>query len=154
HGPGQSHVDKISQGASLQEVRAAIVNPARLAPDRKMEVCLQCHLETSNQKLPHAIVRFDRAPFSYVPGQPLGAFQLAFARSPGNNSEFVVAGAGYRLRQSQCFLKSDSPTTTKKLECTTCHNPHDIPRGEEAVAHYNQVCSNCHSTVTETANRT
>src|SRR5690242_968946 len=43
HGPGQNHVDKASQGASVQEVRAAIVNPARLAPDRKMEVCLQCH---------------------------------------------------------------------------------------------------------------
>ena len=33
---------------------------ARWRPERKMEVCLQCHLETSNEKLPHAIVRFDR----------------------------------------------------------------------------------------------
>src|SRR6185437_9078703 len=25
-----------------------------------------------------------------------------------------------------------------------CHNPHDIPRGEEAAAHYTAVCRNCH----------
>jgi predicted CXXCH cytochrome family protein len=140
HGPGQNHVDQASQGASAQVVRAAIVNPARLTADRELEVCLQCHLETSNEKLPHAIVRFDRAPFSYVPGEPLGDFQVAFDRTPGKNKDFVVAGAGYRFRQSQCVLKSAG-----KLRCTSCHNPHDIPRGEEAASHYNQVCAGCHA---------
>ena len=142
HGPGQSHVDKASHGAARQVVRAAIVNPARLNSDREMEVCLQCHLETSNQKLPHAIVRFDRAPFSYVPGQPLADFEVAFDRAPGKNTGFEVAQAGYRFRESQCFLKSEG-----KLRCTSCHNPHDIPRGEEATFHYNQVCAGCHQSV-------
>jgi predicted CXXCH cytochrome family protein len=143
HGPGQNHVDKASQGAPAQVVRAAIVNPARLSSERSMEVCLQCHLETSNEKLPHAIVRFDRAPFSYAPGQPLGDFEVAFNRAPGKNTGFEVAQAGYRFRESQCFLKSEG-----KLRCTTCHNPHDIPRGESAVAGYNQVCTGCHQSVT------
>jgi len=142
HGPGQSHVDKASRGDSAQEVRAAIVNPKRLNPDREMEVCLQCHLETSVEKLPHAIVRFDRGPFSYLPGQPLADFQVAFDRAPGKNTEFEVAKAGYRFRESQCFLKSAG-----KLRCTSCHNPHDIPRGEQAVSHYNQVCTGCHPAV-------
>ena len=124
-----------------KSIRAAIVNPARLNPDREMEVCLQCHLETSNQKLPHAVVRFDRAPFSYVPGQPLGDFEVAFDRAPGKNTGFEVAQAGYRFRESQCFLKSGGLNGESKLRCTTCHNPHDIPRGEEAAAHYNQVCA-------------
>jgi predicted CXXCH cytochrome family protein len=149
HGPGQSHVDKASHGASAQVVRAAIVNPARLNPDREMEVCLQCHLETSNQKLPHAIVRFDRAPFSYVPGQPLADFEVAFDRAPGKNTDFEVAQAGYRFRESQCFLKSGGLNGGSKLRCTSCHNPHDIPRGEEAVSHYNQVCVGCHQSVTQ-----
>jgi predicted CXXCH cytochrome family protein len=139
HGPGQSHVDKASQGASVKAVRAAIVNPARLNPDREIEVCLQCHLETSNQKLPHAIVRLDRAPFSYIPGQPLADFKVNFDREPGKNTGFEIAQAGYRFRESQCFLKSAG-----NLRCTSCHNPHDIPRGEEAVSHYNQVCAGCH----------
>ncbi len=30
------------------------------------------------------------------------------------------------------------------LQCTTCHNPHDIPRGEEAATHYTAVCRQCH----------
>ena len=91
HGPGQNHVDKASEGASAEAIRAAIVNPARLSPDREMEVCLQCHLETSNEKLPHAIVRFDRVPFSYVPGQPLADYELIFDRAQGNTKSFEVA---------------------------------------------------------------
>jgi predicted CXXCH cytochrome family protein len=139
HGPGQSHVDKASRGDAVQAVRAAIINPKRLNPEREIEVCLQCHLETSNEKLPHAIVRFDRGPFSYIPGQPLADFQVAFDRAPGKNTDFEVAKAGYRFRESQCFLKSEG-----KLRCTSCHNPHDIPRGEQAVSQYNQVCTGCH----------
>ncbi len=52
-----------------------------------MEVCLQCHLETSNEKLPHAVIRLDRAPFSYVPGQPLADYELVFDRASGNEQE-------------------------------------------------------------------
>ena len=143
HGPGQNHVDKASEGAPAEEIRAAIVNPARLSPERKMEVCLQCHLETSNEKLPHAVARFDRAPFSYVPGQPLSDYELIFNRAQGNLNNFEVAQGGYRFRESQCYLKSAG-----KLGCTTCHNPHDIPRGQQATAHYNQVCLGCHQDVT------
>ena len=144
HGPGQNHVDRASEGASAEVVRAAVVNPGRLSPERKMEVCLQCHLETSNEKLPHAIVRFDRLPFSYVPGQPLADYELVFNRAQGNLKNFEVAQGGYRFRESQCFLKSEG-----KLGCTSCHNPHDIPRGPQATAHYNQVCLGCHQSVTQ-----
>jgi predicted CXXCH cytochrome family protein len=143
HGPGQNHVDKASQGDPAEAVRAAIVNPARLNPDREIEVCMQCHLETSNQKLPHAIVRLDRAPFSYRPGQPLADFKVNFDREPGKNTGFEIAHAAYRLRESQCFLKS-ALNSNGQLRCTSCHNPHDIPRGKEAVSHYNQVCAGCH----------
>ena len=111
-----------------------------------MEVCLQCHLETSNEKLPHAIVRFDRVPFSYVPGQPLADYELVFNRAQGNTHNFEVAQQGYRFLESQCYLKSAG-----KLGCTSCHNPHDIPRGQEATAHYNQVCRGCHKGVTQVA---
>lgn len=142
HGPGQNHVDRASEGAAPEAIRAAIVNPARLSPDRQIEVCLQCHLETSNEKLPHAVVRSDRQLFSYIPGQPLADYELIFNRAQGNLDNFEVAQAGYRLREAQCFLKSEG-----KLRCTTCHNPHDIPRGQEAIAHYNQVCAGCHQTV-------
>jgi predicted CXXCH cytochrome family protein len=145
HGPGQRHLEAAGKpGAKPDEIRAAIVNPARLSPEREMEVCLQCHLETTSRLLPHSIARLDRGPFSYVPGQALAGVRLSFDRAPGKNTDFEIAHAAYRLRQSQCFLKSAS-----RLRCTTCHDPHDIPRGEAAVNHYNSVCRGCHPPAAE-----
>ncbi|HLK64109.1 MAG TPA: tetratricopeptide repeat protein [Bryobacteraceae bacterium] len=146
HGPGQNHVEAAGRkGATPEQIRAAIVNPARLSPEREMEVCLQCHLETTSRLLPHSLQRFNRGPFSYIPGQPLADFRLAFNMPPGKNAEFQVDHAGYRLRESACFLKSAG-----KLRCTTCHNPHDIPRGESAKAHYNTACQSCHKVSAQT----
>ena len=33
------------------------------------------------------------------------------------------------------------------MTCVTCHDPHDIPRGERAVQHYAAVCAGCHEGV-------
>jgi predicted CXXCH cytochrome family protein len=132
HGSGEQHV--------ATSGRAAIVNPAKLSPEREFEVCMQCHLETTSRLLPHSIRRFNRGPFDYRPGEPLGDFRLDFDRAPGKNEDVEVAGAAYRLRASQCFLKSAG-----KLRCTSCHNPHDIPRGEAAIETYNRVCQGCHA---------
>src|SRR5439155_2302859 len=44
HGPGSAHVQAASTRASLDQIRGAIVNPARLGRDRQLETCMQCHL--------------------------------------------------------------------------------------------------------------
>ena len=143
HGPGEKHATLARQrNAARADVRAAILNPARLPQDRQMEVCLQCHLETSSFPLPNSIVRYERAPFSYRPGEPLADFMLHFDQAPGHDQDqrFEIAGAAYRLERSACFQQSHGA-----LECTTCHNPHDVPRGEAAARHYTAVCRQCHS---------
>jgi predicted CXXCH cytochrome family protein len=142
HGDGAKHVAMARrQGARADETRGSIVNPSRLTPDRQMEVCMQCHLETTSSPLPASMVRYERGPFSYQPGEPLADFLLHFDHAPGamHDDKFEIAGSVYRLRQSECFRKSNGALT-----CTTCHNPHDALRGEEAARHYTSVCRQCH----------
>jgi predicted CXXCH cytochrome family protein len=104
---------------------------------------MECHLETSHHE-PNEQRLYNRAIFSYRPGEPIGDFKLYFepAESASNDS-FEIAQAAYRLRKSACFRNS-------QMTCLTCHDPHDIPRGQEAVAHYTEVCLNCHRQVTHT----
>jgi predicted CXXCH cytochrome family protein len=142
HGPGRKHAQLAGSGhATPEDIRNSIVNPSRLSPRRQMEVCMVCHLETTSFPLPNAIQRYERGPFSYQPGEPMGAFILSFdhAVGTGRENKFEIVSAAYRLRRSACYLKSNG-----KLLCTTCHNPHDVPRGERAAEHYTAVCRQCH----------
>lgn len=144
HGNGEKHIALARSGeVRLEVIRAAIVNPARLTPERQMEVCMQCHLETTSSPLPASIVRYERGPFSYRPGEPLGDFMLHFDHAPGKEygDKFEISGSAYRLRQSACFRQSKGA-----LRCTTCHDPHRVPDKMEAARHFTQVCRQCHAT--------
>jgi predicted CXXCH cytochrome family protein len=141
HGPGRNHLQAAAAGKP-EAIRATIVNPRRLSGDRQLELCMQCHLETTSARLPHTILRFDRGAFSYRPGEPLADFVLHFDHAPGtgHDDKFEIAHQAYRLRKSACFQKSDG-----RMTCTTCHDPHAAPRGEEAVKRYTSVCRGCHA---------
>jgi tetratricopeptide (TPR) repeat protein len=131
HGPGGQHL----RGG-------AIVNPAKLSLERQADVCMQCHMETTASALPNALVRYGREPFSYRPGEPLPDFRLHFDRAHPNPDAVEINSSAYRLRQSECFLKSG-----KLLTCTTCHDPH---QARHDAAHYDAACQQCHKTGLET----
>jgi predicted CXXCH cytochrome family protein len=140
HGPGRTHIEAAGSGrASVESIRRAIVNPGKLDRVRQLEVCMQCHLETTHFSLPGDLVRYSHQPFSYQPRQPLGDFILFFDHAPGTgyDDKFEIVSAGYRLRRSACFRSS-------QMTCTTCHDAHSTVPPEGAVAHFTAVCRGCH----------
>jgi len=141
HGNGGDHVDLAeSDEATLEDIREAIVNPARLSSKRSMDVCLQCHLETAvNVGLPHSLRRFDRKIFSFQPGEDLEDFLLPFDSPEKDEQRFEIAHHGYRLMQSRCFEASEGEMT-----CITCHDPHATPAPEDAQQHFRERCFTCH----------
>lgn len=147
HGPGRDHIEAVTTGRDLAQIRKAIVNPNKLDAERQMDVCLQCHLEPTSSQLPSFVRRFDRGVFSYRPGELLADYELFFDYAPGtgHDDKFQIAHQGYRLRKSACFQQSAG-----RLTCTTCHNPHDILRGEAAKRQYVAVCQTCHQDRVET----
>ena len=130
HGPAISHAGSAGQ---------TILNPARLAPQQQREVCLQCHLETTNLTLPGALPVYGRDVFSYRAGEPLTDYELFFDHAPGKgfDDKFEFSSAPYRLFQAACYRRSSEAIT-----CTTCHNPH---KPAEDRARSLQACKTCHA---------
>jgi len=140
HGPGQRHVDLANdRAAPFAEVRRSIVNPARLPPERQMDICMQCHLETTSTSNWNGLVVFGRGVFSFRPGEDLAGYMWHFDHpaEAGRGDKFEIAHQAYRLRQSTCFKSSAG-----RMTCTTCHDPHRRP--ERPREHYASKCLGCH----------
>jgi predicted CXXCH cytochrome family protein len=123
-----------------------------------MEVCMQCHLETTSLKLPATLSRYGYGAFSYRPGEPLGDYILHFDRAPGSMQRRARKQAGdsgtyrsededpidfvsaaYRLRKSACYAQSRG-----SLSCVSCHNPHEPSSTPAARRRYTEACQGCH----------
>lgn len=142
HGPGAEHVRRVRDSAvPLTAAKAAIVNPARLEPARRAEVCYQCHLQPI-VALP-AVRRFGRGDFAYRPGEPLAAHRVELdAEEEGRSrgERFEINHHPYRLEQSRCFRESPIGA----LSCLTCHDPHRKVAAVDRTAHYRAACLSCH----------
>jgi len=131
HGPGGRHVREATP--------ASIVNPIKLDRNRQMDVCMQCHLETTSQSLPNSVVKLDRAVFSFRPGERLQDYAAYFDfPNARQRDDFNIVHQAYRLLQSQCFQKSE-------MTCVTCHDPHKSVRSQES--RFNETCASCHRSV-------
>lgn len=140
HGPGAEHVKTVISGGTLQDIKDKIINPAKLPPQKRDSVCFQCHLLPAVAMI--GVRKFGRDDYSFRPGESITDYMVHVdidsADAP-KSERFEINHHAYRLRQSQCFIKSEN-----KLTCISCHNPHKKVPAEKRVEHYGSVCLSCH----------
>ena len=124
HGSTARHLQSPSAGT--------ILNPARLPAERQLEVCLQCHLQTTSSGIQDSVRRPGRSAWSFQPGEALADYKMLFDRTDSHD-RLEINHAGYRLLQSECFRRSSG-----KLQCTTCHDPHTAKLRPN-------LCGSCHA---------
>jgi len=142
HGPGSIHVEEKKAGIIINtavEADLSIVNPARLSPERQLDLCKRCHMQGV------AVFGEGERPLDWRPGQVLAAHENVFwPRQPDSVSTFIMASHPDRLAMSACFQSTwnaDSPSPA--MTCLTCHDPH-VPIEEMPPRHYDTVCQSCH----------
>jgi len=139
HGPGAAHIDAAVDTSSMDAVRRAIVNPARLEAKRRDDVCFQCHMLPAVEMI--GVRRFDRGVWSFRPGELLSSYMLHVdidEPSRARDERFEINHHAYRLTQSPCYIQGG-------ITCIDCHDPHQPLRSDPRVAGANGVCLRCHA---------
>ncbi len=140
HGPGAEHVNTVVSGGTLENIRAKIINPAKLPAKKRDSVCFQCHLLPAVAVI--GIRKFGRDDYSFRPGELISDYMVHVdidSKEEPKADRFEINHHAYRLRQSECFTKSEN-----NLTCISCHNPHKKVPEEQRVDHYGKVCLSCH----------
>ena len=124
HGPASEHV----------RGDAKLVNPAKLGPPRRDDVCSQCHLTGE--------VRIDKTGKKlgmYRPGDKLGDYVSHFFYEGGAQAGLKATSHVERIDASRCKLVSGD-----KLWCGACHDPHTVPSQALRVTWFREKCMKCH----------
>jgi len=143
HGPGATHVrqhtEEAALGAPIDEaaIDLTIVNPRKLRPEIRDDVCAQCHLAGDARVLQPGKNYLD-----FRPGTSLGDVVAIFSvpqQIKGNH--FVALDQFEQLKLSRCWSASNG-----KLGCISCHDPHVQLHGDEATNSFRNRCLTCHAT--------
>jgi predicted CXXCH cytochrome family protein len=127
HGDPSKHL--VEQG------RGPIVNPAKLTPERRDSVCLQCHLEGDV-----AIYRAGKSLAQFRVGDNLSDYAVYFVKASAES------GGGRASSQYEALLRSACKVASgDKLTCTTCHDPHTSPGAQDRVSYFRNKCLTCHT---------
>jgi hypothetical protein len=124
-------------GAAVAHIKGGpIVNPAKLSPERRDAVCMQCHMEGRV-----SIERAGRHIYDFKPGDSL----LDYVRY------YVLTGASGQLgavSQVEALAQSDcKKASADKMSCTSCHDPHFTPSAQERVGYFRGKCLACHGEI-------
>ncbi|MGC2477149.1 MAG: multiheme c-type cytochrome [Candidatus Sulfotelmatobacter sp.] len=124
HGSSEAHAK--NQGP--------ILNPAKLPPDRRDSICMECHFEGTV-----AIDQPGKRLAQFQPGDRISDYIHYFVltsnapQNPQSLSQFEA------LSLSECKRKSGD-----KMWCGSCHDPHSEPSAAEKASYYRGKCLACH----------
>jgi len=140
HGPGRLHVDKWAHGETpTGEGDRAIVNPKRLTPELRMQICFQCHLGDSRSL--ERVARVNATLQDWRPGQPITSAIVPFRFAETTPHDYGLSAQVDRLLLSRCYLESKG-----RFECVTCHDPHvTVYRKDRPADFFTSKCLGCHA---------
>lgn len=130
HEPAAKHVIYHRENPTIKTSKF-MLKTSTLSRKQKLDACAVCHSGLRNLQL-------KENPFSFLTGENLDDYSRNFYTGRPD-TELDVHGNQYGLlTSSECFKQ------TPKMDCTTCHNPHENQRGD--VSYFNQKCITCHNT--------
>src|SRR4051812_38825340 len=107
HGDDLAHADG----------KAATINPAKLSPDRRDAICMQCHLEGTV-----AIGLPGKHLYDFVAGDRLNDYVRYFVLQDKNSFANPALSQVEAMARSVCKQKSGD-----RMSCMSCHDPHSSP---------------------------
>jgi thioredoxin-like negative regulator of GroEL len=145
HGPGAVHVAQRTIDPYVGgPVDPSIVNPRKLQPDLRDNICMQCHLAGDARVLQPGKNYLD-----FRPGTPLGDVVAIFSVPQAiKGNHFVLLDQFEELKLSRCWRASNG-----RLGCISCHDPHVQLHGTAAVDFFRTRCLTCHTTASCSAPR-
>jgi len=124
HGAGTAHSDG----------KGAIVNPAKLEPERRDAICMECHFEGTV-----AVEQPGKHLYDFQPGERLSDDVHYFLQSTNDPEKPQAVSQFEALSQSECKRQSGD-----KMWCGSCHDPHSEPSASERASYYRGKCLSCH----------
>lgn len=109
------------------------MNPAKLSPERRDAICMQCHMEGRV-----SIERAGRHIYDFKPGDSLSDYVRYYVLT-GPSKQLGAVSQVEALAQSTCKKASGD-----KMSCTSCHDPHFTPSAQARVEYFRGKCLTCH----------
>ena len=126
HGESEQHV--------LTKGKAAILNPDKVAAERRDSICISCHLEGDV-----SVERAGHSALEYHPGERIATYLAYYVRNGADPTARGVSEVE-QLSRSTCKRMSGD-----RMSCTSCHDPHYRPDAQHRLAFYRAKCLSCHS---------
>lgn len=122
-------------GANHAGGKGPIVNPAKLIPERRDAICMECHFEGSV-----SVQQPGKHLYEFQPGERLSEYIHYFVLVDDPKTQTPQALSQFEaLSQSTCKKRSGD-----KMWCGSCHDAHSEPAPEEKPVYYRAKCVGCH----------